>query len=67
MSKIFALTLTLVLAACGGMGKTKSEEFIDLAKQNCQQLGYEPNTKPYLDCTTEQYNKMQERYYGPLQ
>ncbi len=69
MKKVFLASMLVVLAGCNatGVGKTKSEEFIDMAKKNCVQLGYEPNTKAYLDCTTSQYNKSQERYYGPLQ
>ncbi len=70
MKHIFVAAVLVVLVGCssiGGVGKTKSEEFIDQAKKNCLALGYEPNTKAYLDCTTSQYNKSQERYYGPLQ
>ncbi len=64
-----AAVLVSLVAGCQSMGvtKSKSEEFIDMAKKNCLSLGYEPNTKAYLDCTTAQYNKAQERYYGPLQ
>lgn len=74
MKKAVLLIGLLGLAACSslnslgtstGVKQTKSEEFIDKAKANCEMLGYEKDTKPYLDCTTAQYNKMQERYYGP--
>ena len=74
MKKIVILLFPLALVACSSINnlttatsKTKSEEFITKAKTNCEMLGYEKDTKPYLDCTTAQYNKMQERYYGPLQ
>lgn len=74
MKKLVLVVSVLGLAACStlssigtstGVKKTKSEEFIDKSKANCEMLGYEKDTKPYLDCTTAQYNKMQERYYGP--
>ena len=66
---MIAAVVVASVAGCQSMGvtKSKSEEFIDQAKKNCLALGYEPNTKAYLDCTTAQYNKSQERYYGPLQ
>ena len=71
MKHLTIAVFILSLAGCsyvgGSVGKTKSEEFIDMAKKNCVALGYELNTKAYLDCTTSQYNKSQERYYGPLQ
>ena len=70
--KYFAVLLVITtLAGCtyfgGSTHKAKSEELIDQAKKNCQLLGYDPNTRQYLDCTTGQFNKMQEQYYGPLQ
>lgn len=68
MKKLVLFAVLVTLAGCSSAGgRTKSDEFIDQAKKNCQALGYEPNTKAYLDCTTAQYNKSQDRYYGPLQ
>lgn len=64
-----ALSACSTLSSIGtstGVKQTKSEEFIDQSKKNCELLGFDPNTKQYLDCTTAQYNKMQERYYGPM-
>lgn len=63
----FALSLAGCSSLGGGSSKTRSEDLIEQAKKNCELLGFEPNTKQYLDCTTSQFNKAQERYYGPLQ
>lgn len=70
--KHFAVLLMITaLTGCsyfGGSSRgTKSEDLIEQAKKNCELLGYQVNTKQYLDCTTGQFNNLQQQYYGPLQ
>lgn len=70
--KHFAVLLIITaLAGCSYFGgtskKAKSEEMIEQAKKNCELLGYDPSTRQFVDCSTGQFNKMQEQYYGPLQ
>ncbi len=70
--KCFAgLLLVISLAGCSYLhtspSRTKADDLVDQAKRTCEQLGYPANTKEFVDCSAQQFNKLQEGHYGPLQ
>lgn len=69
--KHFAVLLLIVsVAGCtyfkGDSGRNKADELVDKAKSICTQLGYPQGSKEFVDCSTAQFNKLQESHYGPL-
>lgn len=63
------VSVGLLVSACssgGGTPAVKTSDLIDQAKQNCTAMGYVPNTREHVDCTSQQFNAAQQRTYGPM-
>ena len=71
MKHFIVLLVITTLAGCSYLksnpNRKSADDLVSQAKNTCTQLGYVPGTKEYVDCSTAQFNKLQENHYGPLQ
>lgn len=71
MKNFAVLLLIVAVSGCSyfksNPSRKSADDLVSQAKNICTQLGYAPSTKEYVDCSTAQFNKLQESHYGPLQ